>query len=125
MWDEKGYLLPDEEKSKFRKILRETVVDPFKMKKASIPINKHIYKMTVKELRQELKKRDLKCSGLKKVLQNRLRRFFESDRCIKIQKERNEKLVKGYSKRLRNKERIVLPLCLENLIVTFFPTMTL
>ena len=65
MWDEKGYLLPVEEKSKFRKILRETVVDPFEMKKASIPINKHIYKMTVKELKRELQKRDLLRSGKK------------------------------------------------------------
>ena len=125
MLDAKGYQLDAGEKEEVRKILNEKIIMPFKIKRASIPINKHIHKMTVDELKQELRKRGLKCSGRSDVLQGRLIDFFQSDISLEIQKERNEKLVKGYSKRLLKKERIHLPLCLQHTIIKYFPTMTL
>eukprot|EP01083_Nonionella_stella_P195475 720060_1 len=54
--------------------------------------------MTAKELKDELSKRELKCTGKKDELRQRLKSFLQNKECRKYRKRQNEKLIKGFTR---------------------------
>eukprot|EP01083_Nonionella_stella_P141904 438071_1 len=65
---------------------------------ASYPLIKRMGDMTAKELKEELQKRELKCTGNKNELQQRLRSFLQNAECTRYQEQQNEKLIKGFTR---------------------------
>ena len=71
------------------------IVNKYQNVIASYKPDKRVSEMSMKELKEELKKRDLSPVGKKSILQTRLIEFLESGFCAKYQRKINEKLIEG------------------------------
>merc|ERR1719499_2769629 len=90
----------------------------------SYPLKKAISTMTGKELREELKKREMQTSGNKSVMQSRLRNFLQTPECLRYQSKQNEKAVFGFTRKFQKEYKYNVPIPLQHMIRQFYPTMT-
>ena len=126
-WKGQSYLyahwmdpLKERDQEKVRLILNQ-----YRINKARLELPKHVSQMKVNELKIELKKRHLFATGNKFELQQRLKDYFQTGFCFKQRKEDNHKLVTGYFRRVMKQCKLSIPIVLESLTVSFFPTFVL
>merc|ERR1719150_270613 len=81
------------------------------------PLSKPISTMKVKELKEDLKKRELKVSGSKSALQERLRDFLQSPECLRYVKLRIA--VFGFTRKFQEEYRYNVPIPLQHLIYQY------
>eukprot|EP01084_Bolivina_argentea_P085383 154305_1 len=91
-----------------KKVFKE-MISYFNSKRAKLRLKKHIYEMTNKELKDELFKRELLKKGNKLEMQQRLRKYLETDLCVKYQKRDNEKLITSYFRQKEKKYKLNVP----------------
>ena len=119
------YMTDRQTHSKIIEKALKPVVKTYKKVLANYKLDKRVEDMNVKELKQALNKRDLSPSGNKSALKQRLIDYFQTKLCLKIQRKNNEKLIKGYLRILRQKTNMNIPICLQNMIISHYPTITL
>eukprot|EP01084_Bolivina_argentea_P230030 388076_1 len=111
-----GYIeLPEPE----RRILRKTIW-PNQVSdedKPRIKLLKEFNKMTIKDLKLELERRELYTKGLKQELKDRLEEYLNNAKCNKA----NELLVFGYCKNQEKKHDFIIPLYLKQIMHQYFP----
>eukprot|EP01083_Nonionella_stella_P115638 343077_1 len=98
----------------------KSVFESYWTERGALVRQKHIFEMSVKDTKEELRKRDLSPTGNKYELQNRLRSYLEFPLCVQVQKTRNEKLIVGVSKEMRQEFQFKIPVRIEQLIVSYF-----
>ena len=81
--------------------------------------------MSATELKKELIKRELNCAGTKDSMKHRLNEFLLTPECLQHQMRQNEKLIKGFMREFCKKNKMNVPICLQNAPVSFYPTITL
>ena len=92
---------------------------------AAYPLQKAIGEMKNKELKEELEIRDLIISGNKTALQTRLRDFLQTPECLKHQNKQNHKAIIGFVREFQKKNKLNVPIPLQNMIYQYYPRMTL
>ena len=107
--------LPKEDKRKFRKAIWPNLVNA--KNKPRIKLKKEFNKMTVKDLKYELERRDLKRNGRKQELKDRLEKFLNSKEC----KECNSLLVFGYCKESETDYKLTIPVYLQQIVEKYYP----
>ena len=98
------------------------ILETYYSDRAALKLKKHVFEMSANELKEECRKRDLRAAGKKADLQDRLRDYLEDGLCLEYKRKDSVKLVAGYSKQIIKKEyKLELPICLEKLILKFYP----
>eukprot|EP01084_Bolivina_argentea_P012857 24077_1 len=107
--------LPESEKRILRKALWPNQASD--KNKPRLKLLKEFNKMTVKDLKLELERRDLRRNGKKQQLKDRLEKYLNNNKC----KKANEKLVFGYCKTKETKHNIIVPMYLQQIVHKYFP----
>ena len=113
----------DRTSSRYHKYFREEI-KMYNTVRWSYPLKKAISTMTGKELREELKKREMQSSGNKSEMQSRLRNFLQTSECLRYQSKQNEKAVFGFTREFQEEYNCNIPIPLQHMIRQFYPTMT-
>ena len=107
--------LPKKEKRALRKAVWPNQVSD--KQKPRIKLLKELNKMTVKDLKLELERRDLKRNGRKQELKDRLEEYLQQKQCRKVY----ELLVIGYCSKREKKYGLIMPLYLMQIVNSYFP----
>ena len=92
---------------------------------AALNLSKHIIRMNIKELKEELKTRKLALHGRKSELQYRLRMYLSEGYCRKYQKKQDTKFIAGFCREFEKKNRMNIPIVLRAIVQKYFPVVIL
>lgn len=97
------------------------ILGKYKTRMAKMILPKSILQMSVSELKDELKRRRVKCSGRKSELQHRLRDYMEYPWIKAKHKQRRNLVADGYCRRFEKQSKTQIPLVLVELIKSYAP----
>ena len=92
---------------------------------ATLKLSKHIIRMNIKELKEELNTRKLALHGRKSELQDRLREYLSKRYCRKYQRKQDKTFVDGFCREFEKKNEMNIPIVLRAIVQKYFPVVIL